>query len=122
MSDSQNPNGHPWSVVRKTQIIGTLLGLFLTIAAMLVLSFHKHKGPVDPGADYIDIAASLGMLLAWPAIQLCTLCGMDLRQPSGFSLAVLYSLVVIINSFLSFLIGTLAGLMIKQANKKKIKL
>ncbi|MGA2787485.1 MAG: hypothetical protein ABSF60_08150 [Verrucomicrobiota bacterium] len=122
-TQTEPSNGSRWSTLRKIQIIGTLAGALLTTVILIILSFHTHTGPIDAEADWMDIESALAILLTLPAVQLCQTLGCPL-QPTGRwpSTLVLYSLVIVTNSFCCFLVGTIVGWLVqKRKGKRKIQ-
>jgi hypothetical protein len=97
-----------WSIVRKAQIIGTLAGALVTVGFIIIYLTILPKGDIG--------AAMFIMWLAWPAVLVCELFGwMSLLQAdAGMNLVLSWCLMIIINSFIGFLVGSIIGFIQKS--------
>ena len=112
--NSGSLNWRRWSVMRKAQIIGAVTGALVTVAIPVLHIIHTTTKPTDPAADYIDAAAILWRVASWPTWTICEPFGWRpyLYTDRGLSLVVL-GLVIVTNSFLLFLFGSLFGWFLK---------
>jgi hypothetical protein len=111
MENSENPKRCGWSIVRKAQIVGTLIGLVFTIA-LAITPAGGHQG-------YPDFAGFLMILFLMPT---CIIFHKDLHWFSndytGGILTQPLCLAVITNAILGFLIGTFFGWLIQKLKRK----
>jgi hypothetical protein len=100
-------NWRSWSIVRKSQVIGTLTGALLTIAIVLLGTLQDSHEPYS----ILDIMTILTM---YPAVLICRLFAWTLwlskAQGTSTELSLLaLAVVAFINSCLFFFLGTITG-------------
>lgn len=104
-----------WSLIRKSQIVGVLIGALATLFPIIILlcaPAHSTKPMHGDDATALDERSALSVLVALPAILILKAIGCTslLASNPGTTKWVLgESLVVIVNSLLSFIAGTLVG-------------
>ncbi|SRR6266542_3762092 len=116
----ENPgilNWRSWSVVRKGQILGASAGAFLTVGITLL---ELITGPHEPFAP-VDFAF---MLVVLPIIQIYKMFGLTFflstDHGTGSGLALIpWCIMLITNSFLLFLLGTMTGWFVTVCRRSK---
>jgi len=100
MENSEKPKRCGWSIVRKAQVIGALVGGLFTIGA----AFYCALIPPEHLFDFSD---SLLFLITAPIFLLVS-------RDAGGPMVVFECFAVIVNSFLCFLAGTFIGWLIQK--------
>ena len=99
-----------WSIVRQAQIIGTVFGALLTIAVYVFCTLH-------PPERAFDFSNGIFLITLLPMGLICKIFGIspDIFVDSHTSGPALLPgiLVLVINSILCLVLGSLIGLLIK---------
>ena len=107
---TETPRKRDWSVVRKTQIVGVLIGVAITVG---IIAYDKATAPHEP----VDAAMLLSIVVLGPTAILCKTLGLTVHlykdngaggSSNQFALSVL-CVVIIVNSLIGFVAGTIIG-------------
>ena len=117
MKEPNNPETlkkRGWSIIRKTQVIGTIIGGLSTIG---IVAFCA----VIPPQHLFDFSSLLLILtVVDPLTLICKVFGLSLKLDNGSGGFAFFPLclVFIMNSVLGFLLGSLVGQLIKYKRAK----
>ena len=104
------------SIMRRTQITCGLVGALLTIVGTIPLHSLNDLPSETATSNFLF---QLYMAVMAPALWISHLLGMD--QPRSFNPWAGFAVVVIVNTVLSLIIGTFAGLLISRFQTTQVR-
>jgi hypothetical protein len=115
---------HGWSAMRKAQVVGAIIGAALTVAYVV---YDRSSAPHDP----VDLSTILGVFVVGPTALIWHLLGLNLHLytdsysagngpvPITQVVVPVLCLIVIVNSLICLLLGTLFGWILQSFRERR---